>query len=94
MRAPIRVLLLSFFAACSSTGPFSGVRLTRDPAEIAGCRLLGSVTSREGNRDLKRRARELGGDVVYLVSESVSVGRDSGEASGMVYLCATRAKEK
>lgn len=85
------IVLLCLLTACSSTDSlFGGVRVTRDQKEIAGCRLLGDVTSRRGQGDLKRQARELGGNVVYVVSESVSVAGGSTETVAMVYVCPSR----
>jgi hypothetical protein len=84
-------LLLSLVAGCSSTEvPARAVRVTRDRKEVAGCRLVGEVTSRTGWGDLKRQARRLGGNVVYVVSESVSVANGAAETGGIVYLCSSR----
>lgn len=83
--------LLLLLGACSSTDfARRGVRVTRDPKAIEGCRLLGEVTSRGGNRDLKRQALGLGGNAVYVFSESVSAGGSVGELSAIVYLCPSR----
>jgi hypothetical protein len=85
------IILLCLLTACSSTESlFGGVRVTRDQKEVAGCRLLGDVTSRRGQRDLKRQARQLGGNVVYVVSESVSVTGGSTETAAIVYVCTSR----
>jgi hypothetical protein len=85
------IVLLCLLTACSSMDSLSGgVRVTRDQKEVAGCRLLGDVTSRRGQRDLKRQARQLGGSVVYVVSESVSVAGRATETAAMVYLCTSR----
>jgi hypothetical protein len=86
------IVSLSLLAACSSTDfPRGSVGITRDRKAIAGCRLLGEVTSRGGNKDLKRRALRLGGNAVYIFSESVSAGGGGvTEASAIVYLCPSR----
>jgi hypothetical protein len=89
--ASARIVLVLLLAACSSTDfPRRRVRLTRDPKAIAGCRLLGEVTSRGGNKDLKRQALRLGGNAVYVFSESVSAGGRVTEVSANVYLCSSR----
>jgi len=85
------IVLLALLTACSSTDSlFGGVRVTRDQKEVAGCRLLGDVTSRRGKRDLKRQAHQLGGNVVYVISESVAVAGGNTETAGMVYVCPSR----
>jgi hypothetical protein len=84
------IVSLCLLTACSSMDFLSGgVRVTRDQKEVAGCRLLGNVTSRQGKRDLKLQARELGGNVVYVVSGSVSAAGGAPETAAMVYLCSS-----
>jgi hypothetical protein len=92
MRSMTAGTVLAFlFTACSLTDSLSGrVRMTRDRKEVAGCRLLGDVTSRRGQGELKRQARQLGGNVVYVVSESVSAADGVPETAAMVYQCPSR----
>ena len=76
------ILLLT---ACFSAG--SGVRVTNDPRDVSLCRYLGDVSTTKGLSDLKRRARALDANTVFVVSESVSVRNAEREIGGQAYRC-------
>jgi len=65
----------------------SGVRVTHDPREVSMCRYLGEVSTTKGLSDLKRRARALDANTVFVVSESVSVRNAEREIGGQAYRC-------
>jgi hypothetical protein len=73
------------FAACSSEG--SSVQVTRNSRAMAPCHYLGEVRTREGLKDLRRRARALGANAVLVVAESTSIQGDATETSGIAYRC-------
>ena len=79
----IWAILLS--TACFSVG--SGMRVTHDPREVSMCRYLGDVSTSKGWSDLKRRARALDANTVFVVSESVSVRNAEREIGGQAYRC-------
>jgi hypothetical protein len=76
------ILLLT---ACFSVR--SSVRVTHNPREVSMCRYLGDVSTTKGLSDLKRKARALDANVVFLVAESVSVRDAEHEIGGQAYRC-------
>ena len=73
------------FTACFSVR--SSVRVTHDPREVSMCRYLGEVSTTKGLSDLRRRARALDANAVFVVSESVSVRNAEREIGGQAYRC-------
>jgi hypothetical protein len=84
----LSAILLS--TACFSVG--SGVRVTHNPRDLSMCRYLGDVSTSKGLSDLKRRARALDANVVFLVAESVSVRDAEHEIGGQAYRCPGRGE--
>jgi len=84
----ISAILLS--TACFSVG--SGMRVTHDPRDVSMCRYLGDVSTTKGLSDLKRRAKALDANAVFVVSESVSVRSAEREIGGQAYRCPVRGE--
>lgn len=84
-RTRLLAATVTLCACCSSFG--SGVRVTRNPRDLAQCHHLGSVSTQQGLTDLKRKARALGANTVLVVGESVSVRDSATETVGEAYNC-------
>jgi hypothetical protein len=72
----------------------SGVRVTHDPRDVSMCRYLGNVSTTKGLSDLKRRARALDANVVFLVAESISVRNAEREIGAQAYRCPVRGEAR
>lgn len=81
--------LAGFLAACASVRPDAAlVKVTENPADVAGCRNLGMVESsrpfvspEDGRtRQMQTKAARLGGNVVLVPSYNVT-------GTGMAYQC-------
>ena len=84
----IAVCLL--FAACETLAPDArAVRVASSDADVAGCTMLGTVTSEppyvgpsDAMTQLKNNTAALGGNVLYLTSTGATKGR-----RGVAYRC-------
>lgn len=75
-------------AGCVTLAPEAArVKVTKEPAEVAGCTILGTVRAKppyvgqqDGMRQLQNEVAGLGGNVLFVTSYNVS-------ATGMAYRC-------
>jgi hypothetical protein len=83
--SPLLLALLVAPPGCTTLSPdAASVRLTRNPQDVAGCRVVGQVSGMTGNQALpgttkriKNAAAALGADVVFL---TLSVSNGEGTA--------------
>jgi hypothetical protein len=84
----VRVLTLFMAAACSSLAPGAeGVKVTRNPKDVAECKPMGQVSGLTGTQALPGAEKKmmnaafaLGGNVVFVTSTI-------GSYEGVAYRC-------
>ena len=88
------LLLAVLLAACVSLAPEAKlVKVTKNPADVSGCRILGTVESsppyvgpKDGMHQMQNKVAGLGGNVLFVTSYNVT-------GTGMAYRCGTGSAE-
>ena len=92
MIAQLGLLALAVTSGCTTTltPDGHGVRVTRESADVAGCRSVGFVdanppfsTPKDAENEMKNKTAILGGNVLLITNDSL-------KATGVAYSC-TRA---
>jgi hypothetical protein len=87
------LVLLGMAISCETLAPQAkAVRIAAEPAEVADCRMVGSVSSQppymgpnDGVNQLRNEAAALGADTLLLTSTGAMRGKN-----GMAYSCGSR----